>query len=137
ILDFGRMQRMSENETANGKNAYGLLDMMQDLRKGVFSELNSGKAIDAYRRNLQRGYIDRMAFLMTKEQTPIPANFRRFVSRTNVDVSQSDIRAITRAELKTLEGTIKSGLARTNDNMSRIHLTDALQRIDAILNPKS
>lgn len=137
ILDFGRMQRMSENETVNGKNAYGLLEMMQDLRKGIFSELNSGKAIDAYRRNLQRGYIDRMAYLMTKEQTPVPANFRRFISRTNVDVSQSDIRAITRAELKTLESSIKSGLARTSDNMSRIHLTDALQRIDAILNPKS
>ena len=137
ILDFGRMQRMSENETANGNNAYGLLDMMQDLRKGVFSELNGGKSIDAYRRNLQRGYIDRMAFLMTKEQTPVPANFRRFVSRTNVDVSQSDIRAITRAELKTLESTIKSSLSRTNDTMSKIHLNDALQRIDAILNPKS
>ena len=137
ILDFGRMQRMTENETTNGKDAYGLFDMMQDLRKGLFSELNSGKTIDAYRRNLQRGYIDRMAYLMTKDQTPIPTQFRRFVSRTNVDVSQSDIRAITRAELKTLESTIKSGLARTNDNMSRIHLNDALQRIDAILNPKS
>ena len=137
ILDFGRMQRMTENETTNGKNAYGLLDMMQDLRKGVFSELNSGKAIDAYRRNLQRAYIDRMAYLMTKDQTPVPANFRRFVSRTNVDVSQSDIRAITRAELKNLENNIKSSLGRTNDNMSRIHLSDALQRIDAILNPKS
>lgn len=137
VLDFGRMQRMSENEAINGKNAYGLLDMMQDLRKGIFSELNSGKAIDAYRRNLQRGYIDRMAFLMTKDQTPVPSQFRRFISRTNVDVSQSDIRAITRAELKTLESTIKSGLGRTNDNMTRIHLADALQRIDAILNPKS
>lgn len=137
ILDFGRMQRMSENETINGKDAYGLLAMMQDLRKGIFSELNSGKSIDVYRRNLQRAYIDRMNYLMTKEQTPVPSQFRRFISRTNVDVSQSDIRAITRAELKTLEGTIRSGLARTNDTMSRIHLTDALQRIDAILNPKS
>lgn len=137
ILDFGRMQRMSENETINGKDAYGLLAMMQDLRKGIFSELNSGKSIDVYRRNLQRAYIDRMNYLMTKEQTPVPSQFRRFISRTNVDVSQSDIRAITRAELKTLEDTIRSGLARTNDTMSRIHLTDALQRIDAILNPKS
>lgn len=137
ILDFGRMQRMSENETVNGRNAYGLLDMMQDLRKGIFSELNSGKTIDAYRRNLQRGYIDRMAFLMTEEQKPVPANLRRFISRTNVDVSQSDIRAITRAELKALEGSIRSGLSRTNHALSRIHLTDALQRIDAILNPKS
>lgn len=137
ILDFGRMQRMIENETTYGKEAYGLLAMMQDLRKGVFSELSSGKAIDAYRRNLQRGYIDRMNYLMTKEQTPIPSQFRRFVSRTNVDVNQSDIRAIARAELKTLESTIKSGLARTGDTMSKIHLRDALERIDAILNPKS
>lgn len=137
ILDFGRMQRMSENETINGKEAYGLLTMMQDLRKGIFNELNNGRSIDVYRRNLQRAYIDRMKYLMTEEQPAIPANFRRFVSRTNVDVSQSDIRAIVRAELKTLENTIKSGLSRTNDTMSRIHLTDALQRIDAILNPKS
>nr|WP_236027576.1 zinc-dependent metalloprotease [Gelidibacter pelagius] len=137
ILDFGRMQRMSENETINGNDAYGLLAMMQDLRKGIFSELSRGRTIDAYRRNLQRAYIDRMNYLMTKDQTPVPAQFRRFVSRTNVDVSQSDIRAIARAELKTLEGTIRSGLSRTNDTMSRIHLTDALQRIDAILNPKS
>ncbi|WP_051209858.1 zinc-dependent metalloprotease [Gelidibacter mesophilus] len=137
ILDFGRMQRMSENEAIYGKDAYGLLAMMQDLRKGIFSELNSGKPIDAYRRNLQRGYIDRMAYLMTKDQTPVPAQFRRYVSRTNVDVSQSDIRAVTRAELKSLESMIKSGLARTSDPMSKIHLSDALERIDAILNPKS
>jgi len=78
-----------------------------------------------------------MNYLMTEKQASIPANFRRFVSRTNVEVNQSDIRAIARAELKTLESAIKSGLARTNDTMSRIHLTDALQRIDAILNPKS
>lgn len=137
ILDFGRMQRMSENETTNGENAYGLLEMMQDLRKGIFSELTSGKSIDTYRRNLQRGYIDRMAFLMTNEQKPIPAQFRRFSSRTNVEVSQSDIRAITRAELETLERTIKTGLARSSDTMTKIHLNDLLQRIDTILNPKA
>ncbi|MCK0122789.1 zinc-dependent metalloprotease [Gelidibacter sp. F2691] len=135
ILDFGRMQRMIENETTNSKEAYGLLTMMQDLRKGIFSELNSGKAIDAYRRNLQRGYIDRMNYLMTKDQTPVPSQFRRFVSRTNVDVNQSDIRAIARAELKSLESAIRSGLSRTGDTMSKIHLRDALERIDAILNP--
>jgi hypothetical protein len=136
ILDFGRMARMSENETINGRNAYGLLNMMQDLRKGIFSELNTGKTIDPYRRNLQRGYIDRMDYLMTKDQTPIPSQFRRFSTRTNVDVSQSDIRAVVRAELKSLESAIRAGLSRNSDAMSRIHLQDALERIDAVLNPK-
>lgn len=135
ILDFGSMARMSENETINGKDAYGLLSMMQDLRKGIFSELTSGKSIDPYRRNLQRAYIERMDYLMTKEQEPVPAEFRRFVSRTNVDVNQSDIRAVSRAELKSLETAIRSGLGRSGDAMSRIHLQDALERINAILNP--
>lgn len=136
LLDFGRMARMSENETINGNNAYSLLNMMQDLRTGIFSELNSGKAIDMYRRNLQRSYIDRMEYLMTKDQAPIPARLRRYVSRTNVDVSQSDIRPVVRAELKSLQSSIKSGLGRTGDRMTRIHLQDLLERIDAILNPK-
>lgn len=136
LLDFGSMARMSENETINGKDAYSLLNMMQDLRKGIFSELNSGKAIDPYRRNLQRAYIERMEYLMTKDQEQVPAQFRRFISRTSVDVNQSDIRAVTRAELKTLQSAIRSGLGRTSDSMSRIHLQDALERIDAILNPK-
>ncbi len=136
ILDFGRMARMTENETINGTNAYPLLTMMQDLRTGIWSELNSGKTTDIYRRNLQRAYIDRMAYLMTENQPELPAAFRRFISRTNVNVSQSDIRAVARAELKSLESSIRSGLGRTNDRMSRIHLQDALERIDAILNPK-
>lgn len=135
LLDFGSMARLSENETINGKNAYSLLNMMQDLRKGIFSELSSGRAIDPYRRNLQRAYIERMEYLITKEQTPVPAQFRRFISRTSVDVNQSDIRAITRAELKTLQSSVRSAVGRTSDTMSRIHLQDAMERIDAILNP--
>ena len=136
LLDFGRMARLSENETVNGKDAYGLLNMMQDLRKGIFSELNSGRTIDTYRRNLQRAYIDRMEYLMTKEQTPIPAQFRRFVNRTNVDASQSDIRAVVRAELKSLQSSLRGALGRTSDTMSRIHIQDALERVDKVLNPK-
>lgn len=137
ILDFGRMARMLENETVNGRDAYPLLTMMQDLRKGLFSELNSGRSIDIYRRNLQRAYIERMEFIMKNEQPPVPAAFRRFVSRTNVNVSQSDIRAVVRAELKALQSSVRNAVGRTGDNMSRIHLQDALERIDAILNPKS
>ena len=137
ILDFGRMARMIENETINGAEAYSFLNMMQDLRKGLFNELNSGKKIDTYRRNLQRAYIERMAYLMTEEQSKIPAAFARFVKRTNVDVSQSDIRAVVRAELNTLNRRLKSGLNRTGDAMTKIHIQDALERVDAILNPKS
>ncbi|MFC4722299.1 zinc-dependent metalloprotease [Geojedonia litorea] len=135
ILDFGRMQRMLENETINGNNAYALYDMMKDLRNGLWSELRSGKSIDIYRRNLQRAYIDRMEYLLTKDQPEVPARFRRFAGTTEVEVNQSDIRAITRAELKSLQSAVRTGLGRTSNQISRIHLQDVLERIDAILNP--
>jgi predicted Zn-dependent protease with MMP-like domain len=135
ILDFGRMERMIENETINGNTAYSLLSMMRDLRQGIWNELRTGRSIDTYRRNLQRAYIDRMEFLMTKEQSQIPAAFRRFVRRTNVNVNQSDIRAIARAELKSLQRSVRTS-ATNSSGMKRIHLQDVLERIDTILNPK-
>ena len=114
VLDFGRMARLIENETLNGNTAYSLLNMIQDLRRGVWSEIYSGRSIDTYRRNLQRAYIDRMEFLMTKEQAPIPAAFRRWITRTNVDVSESDIRAVVRAELKSLQRSVRTSAANSS-----------------------
>ena len=136
LLDFGRIQRMTENEAINGRDAYTYANMMRDLRNGIWSELRSGRTIDVFRRNLQRAYIDRLNYLMTNEQPPIPAQFRRFVRRTNVNVNQSDIRAVVRAELNTLRRSVRSAIGRTNDSMSRIHLQDVLERIDNILDPK-
>ncbi|MDN3596359.1 zinc-dependent metalloprotease [Zunongwangia endophytica] len=135
VLDFGRMQRLLENEEVNGKEAYTLLDMMEDLRSGIWNELNSGKKIDRYRRNLQRAYIDRLGHLMTEDQAAIPSAYRRWVSRTNVNVAQSDIRPIVRGELKTLQRQIRNSMYRSGDTLTRYHLQDALERIDEILNP--
>ncbi len=135
LMDFGRMQRLLENESINGEEAYGLYDMMKDLRKGLFSELRTGKKIDIYRRNLQRAYIERMEFIMKNEQPEIPARFRRFAGTTSVNVSQSDIRAVVRAELKSLRSQLRN--ARGADAMSRIHIADALERVDDILDPNN
>ncbi len=132
ILSLGKMQRLTEAHTYDSK-AYALTDMMSDLRKGVWSELRTGKKIDTYRRNLQRAHIDRLAYLMTAEnqsgRSPSP-----YMKATAVNTSQSDIRAVVRAELKTLRSQLRS--ARGGDSMSRIHIADAIERINNILDPK-
>lgn len=130
LLDFGRMSRMLENETLNGAQAYPFMTMMEDLRKGMFSELSARQPIDIYRRNLQRAYVERLEYLMTEEQGAAS----RFSSRTNVDVSQSDIRAVVRAELKSLKRSLQT--SRLRDRMSTIHADDLVERIDMILDPK-
>ena len=135
ILSLGRMQRMTENETLNGNDAYKLTDMMKDLRDGVWSELRNGQNIDTYKRNLQRAYIDRLAFLMTApDQKKIDGS--SYVKSTAVTTSQSDIRAIARAELKTIQRMAKTSAANSS-GMKRIHLQDIAERIDAILDPKN
>ncbi len=136
MLDFGRMGRMIENETINGSKSYSLPQMMGELRRGIFSELANGRKIDTYRRNLQRAYVERMEHLMTEEQAQIPAAFRRFVARTNVNVSQSDIRPVVRQELKSLRSSVRGAVGRTSDRMSRYHLQDLVERINLILDPK-
>lgn len=131
LLDFGRMARLMENEEVNGKNAYGMLEMMQDLRKGLFKELPRGQKIDRYRRNLQRAYVERLEFIMNNDQ---PRS--RFGLGSRVNVEQSDIRPVVRAELKQLRSDSRRAISRTGDRLSRIHLQDLVERINNILDPK-
>ena len=135
ILSLGKMARMIENESLNGNNAYTLTEMMRDLRNGIWSELNTGKNIDTYRRNLQRAYIDRLEYLMTAETSKRPSSNSSYIKFTPVNTSQSDIRSVVRAELSTLKRLINSRLGGRN-SISRIHLKDAVERINTILNPK-
>ena len=137
ILSLGKLQRLIENETAAGDTAYHLADMMQDLREGIWSELKNGKAIDTYRRNLQKAHIDRLAYLMTAENQKKKPDFGGYQKSTVVNTSQSDIRSVARAELVTLQRHIKNAIARTSDTMSKYHLQDAQNRIELILDPRS
>ncbi|MBO6881506.1 MAG: zinc-dependent metalloprotease [Winogradskyella sp.] len=132
ILSLGKMQRLTEAHTFDS-DAYSLPEMMKDLRQGVWSELRTGKRIDTYRRNLQRAHIDRLAYLMTAENQSGRSR-SPYVKTTPVNTSQSDIRAVVRAELKTLRSQLRS--ARGGDSMSRIHIADAIERINDILDPK-
>ncbi len=135
VLDLGRLGRVIENEALNGNDAYKITDLFDDLRKGIWSELPSGKTIDVYRRALQRAYIERMEYLMTSDGPNIPAAYRRYLG-TQINASQSDIRPMARGELKILQRDIRSAISRTSDRMSKLHLEDALERVNAILDPK-
>ena len=135
VLNPSRMQRLIESEARLGSNAYSLGEMMTDLRGAVWTELTAGGNIDAYRRNLQRGYLERMEYLMTQEPPTPPAFFAG--QRTAVDVSQSDIRAFVRGELNAVKGQAQQALGSRLDTATRYHLDDVVVRIDAILDPNN
>ena len=134
VLEPSRIARLIEAEAVMGNKTYTPLEMFADMRNGIWSELPGSKTIDTYRRNLQRAYIERMEYLMTEEPDAPSGNFRSFSGYTPVDVSQSDIRPMVRGELKTLRARIAA--ARPADTMTKYHLTDCIERIDSILDPK-
>lgn len=135
ILDFARLQRLIESTAKLGKQAYSLGEMFTDLHGAVWTELASSSPIDVYRRNLQRGYIERLEFLMTQEPPPIPARFRSFRERTEVNVGQSDIRPFVRGELKKLSMEIGNVLNKIKDEPTVLHVNDIQERIKKILDP--
>ena len=134
ILDAGRMARMIENETSNGSEAYALVNMMSDLRKGVWSEIYAGRSIDTYRRNLQRAHLDRLDFLLNKAKDQRGAN-RGYFKQSGININQSDVKSVARGELKRLQRDAKAASNRGN-TLTRYHLKDVVDRIELILDPK-
>jgi hypothetical protein len=135
ILDAGRMARMIENQTMNGAKAYSLVAMFSDLRKGVWSELYSGKRIDTYRRNLQRAHINRLDYLLNTAKNQRGLN-RGYLKQSSVNIGQSDIKAMVRGELNRIKREIRAAISKAPNTTSRYHLQDAIARIDMALDPK-
>ena len=127
---------MTEITAMNGKEStYTPTEMLADLREEIWAELDDSEAIGPYRRNLQRGYLERMRELMTESAAPdgIPESLLERARSTPVDASQSDIQALARGELRALEGQVERALQSAPDEMTERHLRDVLVRIEDAL----
>jgi len=113
LFNKDRLNRMSENESLNGKSAYTVYELFEDTQKSIFAK---GKGTDVYQRNLQRLYIERMEALLKLE---------------SADVEVSDIKSAARATLFTIEKSLKAKKRFTN--MEQMHARDLKMRIESIL----
>lgn len=138
LLDPGRLQRMIEGENLAKKPAYTALEMENDLRRSIWKTVyQQGIAPDdVFRRTLQRAYIDRMEYLLSGNQGAAPEDAPG-AGFTVVNIDDSDIRAITRMELKLLGADIRLALPRFAPGIERAHLEDILFRIHHALDPKT
>jgi hypothetical protein len=133
MFSLGKLARLVEQETLNGAKAYSLVQFMKDLRLGLWNELYSGQAIDTYRRNLQKGHIERLGYLLTADSQRKLPDYGGYRKSTAVTTNQSDIRSVARAELMNLKSAITANLGSASDTMSRYHLQDAISRINELL----
>ena len=118
LMNVARMKRLVEQEAFHGDDAYTLGEMLDDLRAGVWSEASSGRDADAYRRNLQRAYLDRIGALMEDEEA-----------------MRTDVAPFVRGQLAALRGELETAAAGASHRATRLHFLDAVERIDAILEP--
>jgi hypothetical protein len=120
LMNNNRVARLVEQEALDGAAAYHPADFFADVRRGVWRELDGRQVrIDAYRRNLQRGYINLMAEKL---------NGRQAVA--------DDARAFIRGELRALTASITLSLPRATDRATQLHLQDARDQIAKALDPK-
>lgn len=112
LINKYAFDKMLQNEAYNGTNAYSPIQMLDDLKKNVWSELATNKPIDIYRRNLQKAYVDALANTINPDAT--------------------DAAGIARVHLQTLRADIARSLAAST-GISKAHLQGLLAQIDKTL----
>ncbi|MDR6782704.1 hypothetical protein ABIE26_000809 [Pedobacter africanus] len=119
LVNAADLNGMQQALTMNGENAYGPIELLQDLRGCIFNELYTGKSISIYRRNLQKSYLDKLFQVLKPKSTPFPG--------TEPDLN--DVSTIVKMEIRTLHSLIKGAISRTSERMSNAHLMDLNERI--------
>jgi hypothetical protein len=138
LLSGGRLFRLSVMENRYGKKVgYSPDELVTDLEKGLWKELGQAAAIDPYRRNLQKQYVESLISLMNPAPPAVPANLPRgLLLFFGVDTRNTDIPSIARAHLTALRKRILAAVPATSDSLSRYHLQDVAERIRQALEPR-
>jgi hypothetical protein len=118
LLSPSRLSRIIDIEVLDAKT-YTIINMMRDLRLGIFSEVNYTQNVDVFRRNLQKSYIDRLDVLLNSENT-----------------KNSDISSIARGELEILNFQLTIAKNRKVNRITKYHYRDCMSKIKEILTPK-
>ena len=115
LLDPGTARRLLELPNylpeAQRKGSISLNEVYATLQGAVWSELKSGKDIDALRRSLQREHLKRLQGLLTRPSPALPA----------------DAISLARMQAVELQGQLRAAAARAGQSVeSRAHVQDAL-----------
>jgi hypothetical protein len=137
LFDDGRMNRLLEGEAlSSNRDAYSLASMLDDVRRGVWSEAYTGRAIDAFRRELQNDYLS----TINSKLHPAPVNpqLQAQLAQFGIRLTplSEDAKSHLRGTLVTLRNDLRASAGRNGDRATQLHVQGAIKRIDDILDPK-
>jgi hypothetical protein len=135
LLSNRTLNKLVEAEASLGNNAYQVIELLNDLKKGIWSELAARKAVDIYRRNLQKSYVNILSNLLK----PPPPSQTMVTTGISITISggsdKTDVISVVKAHLSALRNEINTAGAVIADPMTKYHLQDISKRIDKALNP--
>ncbi|PSL47160.1 uncharacterized protein DUF5118 [Chitinophaga niastensis] len=131
LMGTNTINKLINGEAALGSQAYQASDMLNELKKSIFTEIYAHQPVDVYRRNLQRAYVDNLTELVAP---PAPAN-PMMGGYAPSNSSRSDAAGIGRAQLVALRTELRAA-AGSGDAMTRNHIQDLIARINRALDPK-
>ena len=117
LLNKAKLERMIDASVID-PTTYEAIDMIRDLRNGIFQEANYTRNVDVFRRNLQKSFIDRMSMLLNSK-----------------NAQHADINSIVRGELESLNFQLTIAKNRKVNRMTKYHYRDCIAKIKEALNP--
>ena len=140
LMNDDRMARLVEYEaTGATRDPYRLDEYLGDIRRGIWSELGAGRVqVDAFRRGLQRTYVELIAGKLNANASNTPrisSSAQTGQSFTASNRGSTDVRAMLRQELRLLDGQLASAQSRAADGATRAHIAEARFQIAGLLDP--
>jgi hypothetical protein len=140
LLSNNTLGKLVAAEATDGAAAYKITDLFTDLNASIFTELKSNVAIDVYRRNLQKAYVEKLIAIVNPAPAPSAVNAILLGRGGNgpggLSASQSDVLSVIKGQLRELDATLKSVGNSQSDSLSKYHLLDLSDRIEAALDSK-
>jgi len=122
-------------EAEDPTNAYTATELLNDVRKSVFSELATRKPIDIFRRQLQKSLTERLIGLITPPDAAQATQAAQFGITLGFSKTGDGL-SLIKGQLRTLATEIRTASAAYPDAASKNHLIDLQERIKNALEPK-
>ncbi len=131
LLDVSRLQRLMESEYLTNGKSYPLATFMNDLRAGIWKEIDRAQPINVHRRDLQKSYVAAMEELLMKSmaKSPRPGSTQKELTA----VAQSDIGSVALGQVILLKEAVEKAMVRYPRGMERDHLNFALLKLEQML----
>ena len=134
VMTANRLYRMTVETMRFGKEkTYTIDEMLTDLNKGIWSELNTAApvVIDSYRRAVQKALMENMTRVLKEaSSSPQPGS-------ASPDLSVTDIPVVLRSQLDKIMQQCKRAIPACKDPMTLAHIKYVHNKINNLLYPKN